>query len=175
MDRGRDQCCAARIRGAAVGAVSATMAVAAHGGAGGALPDVTGVFLLLGLSVILGVLGCATPKLRTSRTGLFALLSAGQLAGHEVLAVSGHNHGSASSTMVGAHAAAVGVCALLIVFAERIGPHCAAALRRVLPRLFAAVPIRAPRAFLTQRVECMTQLRAILAASVSRRGPPLTA
>ena len=157
-----------------MGAVSATMAVAGHGGADGALPDVTGAFLLLGLSVILAVLGRATPKLRTSRTGLFVLLSAGQLAGHEVLAVSGHHHGSASTTMVAAHAAAVGVSALLIVFAERIGPRCAAALRRALPRLFAAVPIHAPRALLTQRVECMTQLTAILAASVSRRGPPLT-
>lgn len=174
MDRCRDQRCTARIRGAAVGAVSATMAVAAHGGAGGALPDVTGAFLLLGLSVILAVLGCATPKLRTSRTGLFVLLSAGQLAGHEVLAVSGHHHGSASVSMVAAHAAAVGGCALLIVLAERIGPRCAAALRRALPRRFAADPTRGPSAVPAQRVECVTQRTAVLAASVSRRGPPLT-
>ncbi len=74
--------------------------------------------------------------------------------------------------MIAAHAAAVGGCAVIIALAERIGPRCAAALRRVAPRLFApimAAPLR-PKIF--RRVEYPTQLRAVLATSVSRRGPP---
>lgn len=174
VHQGRGRRSATRVRGLAVGAVSATMAVLAHGGASGGLPDGTGAFLLLGLSAILAVAATSMPMLRTSRFGLFALLIGGQLAGHEVLAVAGHSHGAPSTAMFGAHAAAVLICGLLIALAERIGPRCAAALGRVLPRLFPSLPAVPLLQVLPQCLDLPTQLAAVLGASVSRRGPPLT-
>lgn len=173
MHLARDRRSAARIRGLAAGAVSATLALAAHGGAGGGMPDATGIFLLLATSLIVAVLGTCTPALRLGQWSLFALLSAGQLAGHEALSVASHSHGAPSATMLAVHAGAVAGCVLIIALAERLGPRCAAALRRVLPRHFAPLMAAPLRAVVLRRVEYPTQRLAVLAASVSRRGPPL--
>lgn len=172
MYRGPDQRSAARIRGVAAGAVSASLAVAAHGGAGGRLPNATGVLLLLGLSAVVAVAATCTPTVRRTPIGLFTLLSGAQLVGHEVLVIAGHQHGSAGAGMLAAHVAAVGACAVLIALAERIGPRCAAALRRILPQLSARVPARRVRSGVRRCVGYHTQLTAVLAASMSRRGPP---
>ncbi len=75
--------------------------------------------------------------------------------------------------MIAAHAGAVAGCAAIIALAERIGPRCAAALRRVAPRPFAPIMAAPVRALLVRRVEYPIQSLTVLAASVSRRGPPL--
>ncbi len=126
---------AARVRGAAVAAVSATMAVAAHGAAGAAAPDTAGALLLLGLAAVLAAAATSLPWLSSTAMGLLSLLGAGQLAGHLVLEVSAHHPGAIDASMVAAHVAAVAGCAGLIALAEQIGPRCAAALSRVLPQL----------------------------------------
>ena len=129
--------------------------------------------LLLATAAIVAALGCCTPALRLSRFGLFALLSAGQLAGHEALTVASHQHGFPSTAMLAAHAVAVGACAVIIALAERIRPRCAAALRRGAPRRFAPIMAVPLRPALVRRVEYSTRRKAVLATSVSRRGPPL--
>jgi len=104
------------------------------------------VLLLLGLSAVLVTAARSVPGLNTGAPGLVVLLSAGQLAAHLMLSVSSHHHAGMNmgSSILGAHVAAVGVCALLVALAERIGPRCAAALSRVLPLLRPPAPI-APR------------------------------
>jgi len=154
--------------------VTPTLAVAAHGAGGGAGPDATGVLLLLGLSAVLLTAARSVPGLNTGAPGLVGLLGAGQLAGHLMLSISGHHHGGMSmgSSMLGTHVAAVGVCALLVGLAERIGPRCAAALDRVLPLLRTPAPILSRLPFVPVCVDVPTQVSAVLAASIGRRGPP---
>lgn len=176
MQRSRDRAAPPGFRSVAVAAVSTTLAVAAHGVGGGAAPDGTGVLLLVGLATVLAAAARSVPGLSTSRTGLLALLGAGQLGGHLMLAVSSHHHGEMTAAMLGAHVAAVGVCAVLIAFAERIGPRCTAALSRTLPRLLCPPPppVRVPVcAGVCRCVDVPTQRSAVLAASIGRRGPPL--
>lgn len=172
MHQGPEQRSAARIRGVAAGAVSASLAVAAHGVGGGGLPEANGALLLLGVCLLIAALGCCAPPLRHPRIGLFALLSVGQLAGHEVLAMTGHAHGGASTGMLGAHAVTVGLSAVLVALAERVGPRCAAVLRRVLTLLAVFEPEDARRPVLGYRVLGPRRV-AVPTGSISRRGPPL--
>ncbi|MEU2036305.1 hypothetical protein [Nocardia amamiensis] len=122
---------AGRLRGGLVGALVATLAVAAHGAAGGGVPDSTELTLLLLIAAAAGSAADTAP----GRPGpvLVGLLGAGQLAGHVVLSgLLGHDHaghGSRGVTMlptlpVGwmlfAHALATLGCAVLIVLAGRL-------------------------------------------------------
>lgn len=162
------------MRAGAVAAVAPTLAVAAHGAGGGASPDATGVLLLLCLSAVLLTAARSVPGLNTGAPGLVVLLGAGQLAAHLMLSVSSHHHAGMNmgSSMLGTHVAAVGVCALLVALAERIGPRCAAALDRVLPLLRSPAPIFSRLPMFPVCVEIPTQTSAVLSASIGRRGPP---
>lgn len=153
--------------------MSATLAVLAHGAAGGGAPAAGAALLLLGLSAVLACAATSVPWLSSSRIGLWGLLCAGQLLAHLVLAVTGHHHHMASTGMVLAHGAAIFGCAVLIALAERVGQRCAAALFRVLPRLLVAVPPPAPALFVLAAMGVPTQRSAVIAASIGRRGPPL--
>ncbi|MGW4364936.1 hypothetical protein ACWEKT_04760 [Nocardia takedensis] len=140
----------AAVRGGAVGASVAVLAVAAHGAAGGGLPDSTeGAFVLLA-AVLAGALVAALPA---NRLAVFGLLAAGQGAAHTVLGgLVGHGHaetdGPPGLWMTFAHAVATVVCGALILLTHRLYAVITTALRAAtthprvdpLPRLAAPVP-----------------------------------
>lgn len=168
---------AARVRGVAVGAVSTSLAAAAHAVAGGMLPDAPGLLLLAGLGPVLACAATTLPGLRSGRWGLFGLLGAGQLAGHLVLGVTAQHAAmvAPSDAMVAGHALAVGLATLLVLGAERVGGRCVAALRRALPAReeHHRPPPTVPH--VAVRVATTALFSVLLTTSQRRRGPPLVA
>ncbi|ORL04355.1 hypothetical protein A6F55_06110 [Prescottella equi] len=166
----------AALRGGAVGALAAALAVAAHGVAGGGFPGSPALTLLLAACAAVGAAAGGVPVLSRSRTALFGALAAGQGAGHLALTVSadGHLHQDVPVVaMLAAHAAATVVCAGLVLGAERLYGPITRVLRAVLapPVLgVASAPVCAPRP-LDRRAPRLT----VLATGLSRRGPPLFA
>ncbi|MEV0671616.1 hypothetical protein [Mycobacterium sp. NPDC050441] len=162
---------AAPLRGTAVGSLTAALAIAAHGVAGGALPGGAVAAQLVVLAVTLGTV--AATLARANRTAvLWGLLATGQLLAHGLLATAGHAHGAPSGlAMFGAHVAAVSLGAGLIACGARLS----AAVSRV-----ARVVVRTPRpapgstAGVTARsADQPLHSALLLAASVSHRGPPV--
>jgi hypothetical protein len=164
---------AARLRGAAAGLLTAALAVAAHGGAGGGVPTGTAVVLLAVLATTVG--GLAATSARTADVrALLALLAASQMVGHVMLSVDGHSHGAPASpgpAMLGAHAAAVAAGAALIAAGDRL---CRAVSRAVEVTVRAIVPPVPGRPVLaTAGADQPMRSALLLAASVSHRGPPV--
>ncbi|WP_430335037.1 hypothetical protein [Rhodococcus sp. ACT016] len=166
----------AALRGGAVGATVASLAVAAHGVGGGGLPDTTALTLLLAACVGVGAAVGGVPALTRSHWALLAALAAGQGAGHLALTLASDAHvhlGVPALTMLAAHAAATVVCAALILTAERLYGPVTNVLRAVLePPVLGVEPARVlrPRP-LNRRAPRLT----VLAAGLSRRGPPVLA
>lgn len=163
----------AALRGGAVGATAATLAVAAHGVGGGGLPDTAALTLLLAACAGVGAAVGGVPVLSRSRWALLAALAAGQGAGHLALTLSADDHlhrTAPAAAMLGAHVAATVVCAALILTAERLyGP-----LTRVLRAALAPPALGSePARFLVPGPSGRRAPRlAVLAAGLSRRGPP---
>lgn len=161
---------AAPLRGTAVGSLTAALAIAAHGVAGGALP---GGAVAAQLVVLAATLGTVAATLGSShRTAvLWGLLGTGQLLAHGLLATAGHGHGAPGLAMFGAHVAAVSLGAGLIACGARLS----AAVSRVV-----RVVVRAGRVA-PRSTNCVTARSAdqplhsalLLAASMSHRGPPV--
>ncbi|WP_067468165.1 hypothetical protein [Nocardia amamiensis] len=139
---------AGRLRGGLVGALVATLAVAAHGAAGGGVPDSTELTLLLLIAAAAGAAAGMAP----GRPGpmLVGLLGVGQLASHAALSgLLGHDHtghGTRGATtlptlpvgwMLFAHALATLGCAVLIMLAGRLYAVASGALRAI----FAPPPV----------------------------------
>ncbi|MEU5841097.1 hypothetical protein [Rhodococcus sp. NPDC047139] len=125
----------ARVRAIFVCAMSVTLSIAAHAFAGGAVPHQDIVVLLLGVAVISGVLAAET------RVPVPLLLVLGQVVGHLVLGLhDGHLHTPALGMLL-AHLGAVAVAAVLVQGAETGCGVAFAALRRLLPRLYRALPV----------------------------------
>ncbi|WP_233165311.1 hypothetical protein [Mycobacterium sp. AT1] len=154
--------------------MTATLAVAAHGTAGGGLPSGPTAALLALLSITLGSLVAtirATPDFRS----LLAVLAVGQLLGHALLGVGGHSHpsveGAPSLLMLAAHLAAVVVGSALIAAGGRL----AAAVSRVLvaatrcDRHPVAVTSSTPFISADQPLQSLR----FLSATLSHRGPPV--
>ena len=114
------QSCAVQIRGAGVGATTATTAILAHGCAGGHWPGSAEWVLLLAVCCSLGVIAVSA-NIFSRRVGLLMAVSGGQLAGHAVLSLSPleHHHSMTSVPMMVLHATAVAVCCMVIPLAER--------------------------------------------------------
>lgn len=164
----------ARVRGSGVGAVSTSLAVAAHATGGGMRPDASALLLLAGLGTALGAAAGTLPGLRSARLGLLGLLGVGQLAGHFLLGTTAMDgHVSPSRAMLVAHAGAVLMAAALVVLAERVGPACAAALGRVLPALSAPLVVRRRPVPAPVPVTATPIRRLLVATSLARRGPPV--
>lgn len=111
---------AARVRGAFVGALSATAALAGHSLGGASVPAGSALVLLTLGAAFVGALAGMPTKIRVMP--LTGLLLAGQGIGHLLLTVAGHQHhgGTGSSmSMLFAHVLAAIGCAALIVLAER--------------------------------------------------------
>ncbi|MCL2536417.1 MAG: hypothetical protein FWE39_19825 [Nocardiaceae bacterium] len=166
----------AALRGGSVGATVASVAVAAHGVGGGGLPDTAALTLLLAVGVAVGAAVGGVPALTRSRWSLLAALAAGQGAGHLALTLASdaHVHGGVPlPAMLAAHAAATVVCAALILTAERLCGPITSVLRAVLePPVLGVEPtgLFRPRP-LNRRAPRLT----VLAAGLSRRGPPVFA
>lgn len=162
---------AAPLRGTAVGTLTAALAIAAHGVAGGGLPDGAVAAQLLVLSVTLGAL--ATTMAGANRAAvLWGLLGTGQLLAHALLATAGHAHDARPGlAMFGAHVAAVSLGAGLIACGGRLS----AAVSRVVRVMARNGPV-APESTAAGTARSADQplhSARLLAASVSHRGPPV--
>lgn len=154
--------------------MTATLAVAAHGIAGGGLPSSPTAALLALLSITLGSLVVSIRDTVDFRR-LVAVLAVGQLLGHALLGVGGHSHpaseGVPSPLMLAAHLAAVLLGAALIAAGGRL----AAAVSRV---LVAATrrdrhPVAATSSNPFVSADQPLQSLRFLSASLSHRGPPV--
>lgn len=159
----------------AAAGLTATLAAVAHTAASG---DVTAGAAATGLAVVAATVGALAATLRRAdRTPvLLMLLGAGQLAGHGVLAASGHVHTSLvpPPPMLVTHLVAVAVGAALISAGGRL---CAALCRAVRAAVRLAGP-RPPEPPATRRLRDATralQIRLTPAGPVTRRGPPVGA
>lgn len=165
---------AAALRGVSVGVLTAVLAVAAHGTAGGGWPGGAGSVQLALLAVTLGAVA-STVRATTGVLVLSGLLGVGQLLAHVLLAIDGHAHGShplqPSALMLVAHLVAVTVGALLITGGTRL---CTALSRAVRAMARPAPPRSGPatRAVLHSADQPLHSAR-LLASSMSHRGPPV--
>jgi hypothetical protein len=164
--------------------VSATLAVAAHALGGGGLPAT-------GLTVVLTVggagIGVAIADRRRSTGTILAVLGAAQLVTHVLLSfnpmhMAGNTvmaDGSAradSPAMLGAHAIAVLVSAVLLAKADAAIFLVTAVLAMLAPSLLTAPPV--PSAPSGARPRALPQDRSTavsLRRSHARRGPPVNA
>jgi hypothetical protein len=165
---------AAILRGTAAGALTAALAVAAHGFADGATPSGAAVPLLAVLAATVGALAATTA--RAAETGvLLGLLALGQLVGHVMLTAVGHGHTSTAPPVIAmlvAHVLAVAVGAALIAAGDRL---CRAVSRAVeVTARPVAAPISAAPALATAGADQPLRSALLLAASVSHRGPPVS-
>jgi hypothetical protein len=165
----------ARARGVAAGLLTAALAAAAHGLAGGGLPTGSTATVLALLAATVGAVA-ATSRRAGELPLLLGLLGTGQLAAHLILAAAGHGHASpvvGGFGMLTAHVAAVAVGAALVCAADHLtavlGRAVRAATRHGCPRPApsGAGPVPAPEQPLLSTL--------LLATSLSRRGPPVTA
>lgn len=142
MESGPDA--AAQLRGTVVGALSGALSIAAHGlGGGSAFPGDEAIVLLVAASA---VVGAAVASLRSRRGPLVLLalmLAAGQGIGHFTLTLaSEHAHGlQLTPQMLGAHAAATIVGAVLIRAAERSLLSLLGSVLRVVVAVLSAPPV----------------------------------
>ncbi|MEW1933617.1 hypothetical protein AB0362_15655 [Rhodococcus sp. NPDC079359] len=166
---------AAPLRGGAVGIVTATLAVAAHGMAGGGWPDGSALALLVVVSI--GV-GAMTALPRRSTALLLPALLGGQLVAHIALSLGGtadmHNHSLLPSTaMIAFHAAASVVTGLMIAAAERLYGPITSIVRAILALL---TPL--PDGSAVGRVSTSVAVPSVDGAAldwvISRRGPPMS-
>ncbi|MGV0810385.1 hypothetical protein ABQF34_00335 [Mycolicibacterium boenickei] len=162
---------AAPLRGTAVGSLTAALAVAAHGVAGGALPSGAVAAELALLAVTLGTLAATVARADRAPV-LWALLGTGQLLAHLLLASAGHSHGARPGlVMFGAHIVAVTLGAGLIACGARLWAAMSRAVRTVV------FPGRGPAVLaagvMVSSADQPLQSALFLAASVSHRGPPL--
>lgn len=110
-------------RGALLAAISATLTVAAHGMAGGGVPDSVDQILFTGLLTALFAWGARTVTGRGGTVRLFGVLAATQAAQHLLLTeLAGHgSHGPApvdGRVMLATHAIAVVLTAFLFTRAD---------------------------------------------------------
>jgi hypothetical protein len=166
---------AARLRGTSVGVLTAALAVAAHGAAGGGWPAGAVTAQLALLAVTLGAVA-STMRAANRAWALVGLLGAGQVLAHVLLAIDGHTHGShplPGALMLAAHLVAVTVGALLIAGGARF---CAALSRVVRAVTRHVSPLPAVTAHVVARnADQPLQSARLLATSVSHRGPPVSA
>ncbi|GAA4484719.1 hypothetical protein GCM10023094_38440 [Rhodococcus olei] len=164
----------ATLRGGAVGALTAALAVAGHGIGGGGYPTSAALTLLVlccgGVGALAGGLAVSP---RGSRAALVSTLIAGQVVGHFALSTTlPHQHaevGTRGLSMLASHAAATAVCAALILAAEKLYGPVTRALRVV---LHAPSPVVTATAALPFTSAPDPHRRRVLDHILSRRGPP---
>jgi hypothetical protein len=160
----------ALLRGGAVGALTATLALAAHGTASGAFPAGAGLTQLL---LLAAATGAVAATMRGGLRTLLCVLSAGQVLGHQLLDIGGHSHVQAHPlAMTAAHLTAVLTGAVLIGAGERL----CAALSRAVGVIAGPVAQRVPATPRIYRAEGQPRHSTwMVRASISHRGPPVPA
>lgn len=163
----------APLRGTAVGAASAALAIAAHGMGGGELPQSSSLTLLIAVCATVGAVTATLPALMRGPAALIVALGLGQGAAHVTMTLSEHAHSPAPGLlMLAAHAGATAACAVLVLAAERLFGVVTRVLRAVLASL---APVAADTSASTVSTGFHRgPVDALLRASISRRGPPLS-
>lgn len=166
---------AAWLRASAAGLLTAALAVAAHGAASGAPPSGAAATQLAVLAATIGTLAATLRRAGDVRV-LIGLLGAGQLVGHLMLGLDGHGHHPAAAppaaAMLAAHLSAVAVGALLIATSDRL---CRAVSRAIRAVARPAVPPVPTVTVVARGGDQPLRSALLLAASVSHRGPPVSA
>lgn len=163
----------AHLRGAFVGAASATVSIAAHAAGGGAVTLGCSATALLSAGCALA--GALALSLRPGHgpVPLMALLALGQTIGHTALtAAPGHHHGVIpNAPMLAAHLLAIPVGAVLIHTAERAVRWAVSRLKKVLRgRAFRGLPC--PCAVAVAESDQRAARRPLLSSGSGTRGPP---
>jgi hypothetical protein len=162
------------LRGGVLAVTSAALAVLAHTAAGGTLPD-TGLTVLLTVGV--AAVGVTLASRRRSTAAVLAVLAAAQLASHVLLSVDAMggmpSHGD-GLPMLGAHALAVLVSAVVLARADDAVFLVAAVLAMLLPVLAVPPPPEAPVRIRRRLRPADRQVTVLLRRSHARRGPPAT-
>jgi len=168
-------------RGALLTAISATLTIAAHGMAGGGLPDSVDQILFTGLLTALFAWGTRSVAGRGGAAALFGVLAATQAAQHLLLTqLAGHgSHGPApvdGRVMLATHAVAVVLTAMLFTRANTALGAVVRAIAWLLGRLTGvriALPAPAAPTATSPTPARPGELLEVLLRRVSqRRGPP---
>ena len=166
----------------AAGLLTAALAIAAHATAGGAVPPGAAAVLLSVLAVTAGGVAANIDRTSDARV-LFVLLASGQLVAHVMLTTAGHTDcamsggppasgGTPAAAMLAAHAVALVVCAALIAAGDRLCRAVTSALRAFAGELPGILATASAAAVTAGDQPLRSTL--LLAASVSRRGPPVS-
>ncbi len=155
------------MRCGAVGLTTGALAVVAHSGADGHMPDAGLVFSLVAL-LTWAVSGLARHELTPAR--LLVLVGGGQLAMHSMLELASSRHDHVSvERMTAAHVVATAVVVGVLAVAERTVLGLARALVSLLPRKLTPFVATAPLAVPVHRHVPAT---AVVLDVLSWRGPP---
>ncbi|WP_236725405.1 hypothetical protein [Amycolatopsis orientalis] len=167
-----------RLRGVAVGILTGVLATGAHLGAGGRVPDLGVVVLLVAL---LSWVAYAFAGRRHGPFVLFCLVAGGQLAMHGSLAyLAWESHSEHAGTpgggllMTAAHAAATLVAVTVLACAEHVLFALTALIAAVLPRRLTPRPATAPLRLHVPLAVKHPAREALLRDVLSRRGPPVS-
>lgn len=164
----------ARLRGGFIGALAASTTLAAHGLAGGAVPDGGALALLAIACAVLG--GVAGLPVRGSVLATAAVLVAGQSLGHLLLLTAGHDHGPVvTGSMLAAHGSGVVAGAVLVVLAERLCRSIASVGRWLVLLATGFVLGMEPPTIASALSRLHTVRPPHILGRVSPRGPPLFA
>jgi hypothetical protein len=161
-------------RGGLLAACSAALAVAAHGVAGGGLPD-TGLTVMLTLGV--AGLGTALAGKRRGTKEILGALSVSHLGMHLILTVLSHGahggHAASGWGMLGAHVAGVLLTGVILTRAEQAIFALARALGLLLPKRSAPRPVPSFTVRVVRPRRIDAQVRLLWRSGVWHRGPPV--
>lgn len=164
------------LRAAVLAALSALVTAVGHTAGGGSVPDLAVLVVLLPL--LAGALTTVAGRCRGA-AGTVAVLGTGQFALHhlmELLHPAQHMAGAglAGWQMFAMHAAATVVIAIALGHADRAVAGLTAALRRVVRRRLAPLPVHRPLPVCAvPDPDIPARLARALAVAHVRRGPPV--
>jgi hypothetical protein len=165
------------VRGSALATLSAVLTAAGHVAGGGTLGDLT---LLVVLLPLLAVVFTSAAKACRSAVGAVLVLGAGQVVLHQAMVLLHPPHVTANAAlgtaaMLAMHAAVTLVTAVALRCADSALSALTAVLARVLPRRLSPLPVLRPLRAVVLPAPVPARARAaVLAASVLRRGPPVS-
>jgi hypothetical protein len=162
----------ARLRGTAVGILTAVLAAVGHAVAGDGAPTGAAVVQLALLAAAVGAFA-ATVRRADRFLVLVTVMTAGQVLAHALLSAASHHHGGTSPlVMLTAHTLALVVVAALVTVGESLCRAVSGALRAATPP--PRLPVVSASAVVYQRCDHPLRSAVALASSLSHRGPPVT-
>lgn len=162
-----------RLRGGAVGLLTAALATVGHATAGGDTPSGAALVQLVLLAAAVGSFA-ATVRGADRFVVLVAVMTGGQGLAHVLLSAASHHHdGTSTTVMLAAHALALVVAAGLITVGEYLCRAVSRVVRSVTPS--PREPLVAACSVAFRRCDHPLRSTLALASSLSQRGPPVTA